>query len=80
MSQVMFVTYRGAGTVEVRIQAVVGDFYRARNVLPAAIVVNPTELEAAQVAARALALKVPVRECGGCLIPEVWLEVTDDAK
>ncbi len=73
-----FRTYRsGAGDVEERIKAAVGRFYRSQGVLPAAIVVNGRELDGARVAAETLALGMPVKGMGGCLVLEVWLEVVE---
>ena len=55
-----FIVYRnGTGPVEQRIKAAALDFCRSRHRLPASIVVHKSELEG----------------CGGCLVPEVWLEV-----
>jgi hypothetical protein len=70
-----FKTYRGAGDVETRIKVAVGRFYKSWGMLPAAIVVNKCELDGARVAAETLELGVPVGSMGGCLVPEVWLEV-----
>jgi len=73
-----FITYRdGAGPIETRIKAAVTTFYKARGVLPVGIVVNKVELDAAQEAVKALALRTPVRGNGGCLASEVWLEVAE---
>ena len=71
-----FKTYRdGAGDMETRIKRAVAMFYGSWGVLPVAIVVNKRELGAARVAAEALELGVPVGSIGGCLVPEVWLEI-----
>lgn len=70
-----FKTYRGVGDVETRIKVAVGRFYKSRGVLPAAIVVNKCELDGARVVVKTLALRMPVGSMGGCLVPEVWLEV-----
>jgi hypothetical protein len=70
-----FKTYRGAGELEIRIKMAVAMFYKSWGVLPAAIVVNKRELDGARVAAGTLGLGVPVGSIGGCLVPEVWLEV-----
>ena len=74
-----FITYRdGTGPIEARIETAVADFYKGRGQLPAAVVVNPNELETALAAAGALSLSVPVESVGGCLVPEVWLEVAEE--
>lgn len=73
-----FLTYRGVGDMEMRIRVAVGAFYRSWGTLPAAIVVNKRELDGARVAAEALELGVPVGSIGGCLVPEVWLEVVEN--
>jgi hypothetical protein len=74
----MYITYRdGTGPVEARIEKAVRLFYADRRVLPAAIVVNPNELDGAREAIKVLALRTPVKSVGGCLVPEVWLEVAE---
>jgi hypothetical protein len=71
-----FITYRdGMDKLETRIKTAVGHFYQSRQRLPVCIVVNRSELDAARVAAETLALSVLVGSIGGCLVPEVWLEV-----
>ena len=66
-------------TVQDRIKAAVTAYYQARRALPAGIAVNPRELGTAVVATAALGLKIPVEGIGGCLVPEIWLEVPDVA-
>jgi len=73
---VNFVTYRnGGGRIEGRIKAAVGAFYTSRGVLPEAVIVNAREVDAARVAVEVLGLRLPIQTMGGCLLPEVWLEV-----
>lgn len=67
----------GGGPVESRIKTACQLFYRDRGTIPAGVVVNPTELQAARAACAALSLGVPVEAVGGCLIPEVWLQEPD---
>lgn len=75
-----FVVTRPTGvTVQDRIKAAVTVYYQARRAMPAGIAVNPCELGTAVVATAALGLKIPVEGMGGCLIPEIWLEVPDVA-
>lgn len=75
-----YLTARPTGaTVHERLKSAVAAYYQARRALPAAIAVNPAELPAAATAAAALGLKIPVVGMGGCLIPEIWLEVPDVA-
>lgn len=75
----MYAVYRdGSGDLESRVKKAVAAFYRQRGALPARIVVNPTEAAAGAEAVKALGLAVPVEGSGGCLIPEVWLEVPGD--
>ena len=75
----MFKVYRdGGGAIEGRIQAAVGHFYTSVGVLPSAVLVNATELDAAVEAVRILDLDVEVGSTGGCLIPEVWLRRAED--
>jgi hypothetical protein len=77
-------TYRvyrnGGGTVEARIKTACQLFYKDRREAPAAVIVNPTELQAALEAREALALTIPVNVTGGCLIPEVWLELPEESR
>ena len=76
-----FVTYRnGTGPIETRIKTAMKTFYRSREELPAGIIVNATELDAAQEAVKSLALSVPVISMGGVLIPEIWLECPEPPK
>jgi len=49
-------------------------------VLPAGVIVNPTEIDAAQEAIKALSLSMPVANAGGCLLPEIWLEIAEEAR
>ena len=70
-----FKAYRSAGELETRIKMAVAMFYKSWGVLPAAIVVNKCELDGARVAAERLELGVPIGSIGGCLVPEVWLEI-----
>ena len=72
-----FIVYRnGTGPVEQRIKAAALDFCRSRHRLPASIVVHKSELDVAREAVKSLELsRIPVEGCGGCLVPEVWLEV-----
>lgn len=73
-----FATARPAGaTVQDRLRAAVTAYYQDRRALPAGIVVSPGELDAAKAAAVTLGLKIPVGGMGGCLVPEIWLEVPD---
>ncbi len=59
-----YLTYRNStGPIEARIQSAVKAFYVKRQQLPAAIVVNPNEIDAALAAAGALA-GVCVARCG----------------
>ena len=75
-----FATYRdGTGKVEARIKAAVQAFYSDRQRLPASIVVNKSELDAARAAAEALALRLPVKGMGGCLCGETWLQLPEEA-
>jgi hypothetical protein len=69
----------GGGTVEARIKTACQLFYKDLREAPAAVIVNPTELQAALEAREALALKVPVASSGGCLVPEVWLELPEES-
>ena len=75
-----YLTARPTGaTVQDRIKAAMIAYYQARRSLPAGIAVSPRELGAAVVATAALGLKIPVEGIGGCLVPEVWLEVPNVA-
>ena len=65
----------GGGTIEARIKAALVDFHKRRGTLPAQVIVNPTERDQATAAVKALEVKRPVGVSGGCLIPEVWLEI-----
>ncbi|HEY75658.1 MAG TPA: hypothetical protein G4O00_05690, partial [Thermoflexia bacterium] len=53
--------------IEARIQEAVKDFYCRYRVLPATVVVHPSEAEAARSALDALDLKVSLQTSGGCL-------------
>ena len=75
-----FTTYRnGRDAMETRIKAAVQAFYSDRQRLPASIVVNKSELDAARAAAEALALRLPVKGMGGCLCGETWLQLPEEA-
>jgi len=76
-----FTTYRnGRDAMETRIKAAVQAFYSDRQRLPASIVVNKAELDAAREACEALALRVEVEGMGGALANEVWLELPEEAE
>ena len=71
----MFEVYWGGGTVEERIKAAVGAFWKREGRLPAGVVVNEEEVEAAQAAREGLGLPagMGVEGSGGCLVTEVWV-------
>ena len=62
---------RPAGDLACRIKTALADFRQSQGTDPAAIVVHASEAEAAQ----AMGLGIEVRGSGGCLVPEVWLEL-----
>ncbi|MBN1975945.1 MAG: hypothetical protein JW918_00965 [Anaerolineae bacterium] len=70
----------GGGTIEARIKAACQLFYKDRRRAPVQVVVNPAEHQAAREACGALALAIPVASSGGCLIPEVWLQLPDESR
>lgn len=71
-----FKTYRdGTGSLERRIERAVARFHKDRGRLPAAMIVHSSEVADARTAVQALKLALPVRGSGGCIIPEVWLEL-----
>lgn len=73
-----YLTARQTGaTVQDRIKAAVAAYYQAHRALPAGIAVSPGEVAAAASATAVLELRIPVRGIGGCLVPEIWLEVPD---
>jgi len=75
-----YIVYRnGGGAMEARLRAALIDFYKRRGTLPSLIMVHPAELGQAEAACKALEVKHPVAACGGCLIPEVWLGLPEDA-
>ena len=53
---------------------------RHLSALPAQVVVNPTEHAQAEAAIKALGVKRSVGVTGGCLVPEVWLELPKRGK
>lgn len=74
----IYLNYRnGYGDVEPRIRNAAKAFHSEHGLLPACIVVNPTELDKARAVCKALELKVPVKSIGGCLVPEVWLQIPE---
>jgi len=75
-----FLMYRnGASKMENRVKTAVKHFYQSRHRLPATVVVNPAEVDAARAACEALSLKVAVSGGGGCLSGELWLEVASSS-
>jgi hypothetical protein len=78
---VSYQVYRnGGGPIEGRIKAALLDFHKRRGTLPAQVIVNPTEYAQAAAALDALEVARPVSVSGGCLVPEVWLELPDQGK
>lgn len=63
--------------LETRIKAALEEFYAVHRQPPASMVVHTSEVSDAQAAVRQLApdTGVEVRGCGGCLVPEVWVEL-----
>lgn len=71
-----FKSYRnGTSKLEVRIKEAVSHFFKDRGELPAAVVVHRTEMDDAQAAVKTLDLSLEVRGSGGCLVPEIWLQL-----
>ena len=71
-----FITYRdGDGELAQRIQAAITHFYQRRGKLPAAIIVPKSKVADALTALDALGLDLPVRDNGGTLATEVWLQL-----
>jgi len=71
----MFLVYRGVEDVEARIGAAMKAYYADRGQMPRSMIAPKVELDEARAAAARLGLAgVKVVGCGGCLIPEVWLD------
>jgi hypothetical protein len=71
----MYKTYRFMNGLDLpeRIKEAVTRFYKAYQVLPKAVTVNPNLYDEAVTATKDLGLSIPVEACGGTLLPEVWL-------
>ena len=79
MSQRVFEVHRnGKQSLGERIRGAVKDYYSRYRCLPAAVVLNLSEADAAREALEDLDLRMLVEPVPGCLVPEVWLEVRDD--
>jgi len=56
-----------------RIAAALDKYWKEAGGKPAAIVVNPREVENARQIVSDMGLNIDVKAVGGCLVPEVWL-------
>ena len=63
----------GTGELEKRIAAALAHFRQSQGQDPASVTVHKSEADKA----RALGLACEVRGCGGCIVPEVWLQLPD---
>lgn len=74
-----YIAYRnGSDNLERRIKLALASFRKSFNRWPAAVVVPSSDVDEAVGLMPGLGIKgLGVRGSGGCLVPEVWLEVAD---
>lgn len=76
MATTTFIAYRnGTEALERRIKLALAAFHKSFGRWPAAVVVPSSEIETAAPLVADLGVGCEVRGSGGCLVPEVWLEV-----
>jgi hypothetical protein len=71
--------YRGTdrGDLMERLREALRDYYARHGRLPSGVVVHKSLVREAAEALAALDLRLPVEGVGGCLVPEVWLAMTE---
>ena len=73
-----YIIYRnGSQTTAQRITAALAHYSQNNGALPAAVVVNPKDIEAATEHVKALDLALPVVGNGGVMAVECWLQVAE---
>jgi len=70
--------YRGHKTLPDLLREALRDYYARHGRLPGSVVVHKSLVREATEALAALELpRLPVKGVGGCLVPEVWLQVPE---
>jgi len=74
-----FIIYRnGSQTLTQRLEAAMSHYHaHHEGQSPAAVAVNPKDLEAATETLKALDVTLPIVGNGGCMTVEVWLQVAE---
>ena len=74
-----YIAYRnGSDELERRVKMALATFYKQHSRWPTAVVVHPSEVAEATALVSGLGVGCQVRGNGGCLKPEVWLEIGAD--
>lgn len=79
MAMTTFIAYRnGTDNLERRIRLALASFRKSFDRWPAAVVVPSSEVAEAMGLVVGLGVGCEVRGSGGCLVPEVWLEINEN--